>query len=184
MKLFRTLGLIALLAGCGSINHDLYPDSPVTDWEKVNKLTRSYDARLTLVTGHQLLVNDVELRPDTSSFIGTDSDHRLLIATDQIRGALVLKRGQHAARYGLQGLLFWGAIGALIGYGGASDPESGGFVPPEGAAAIGGIFGAIGGLIGFSKGMGRDSIAVHYNAEVSVLEPFLESPNAGNPPES
>ncbi len=176
LKVSSAILLFALSTGCGPITHHLYPGSPVEEWQKANRLTESHKARLTLESGHQLLVNDIELAPDTSSFIGADANTRLLIATDQIRGALVLKRGQNTARYAGSGIVIGGVIGALLGYGSGDTPDESMInIDKESKAAIGAIGGAfLGGIAGFTVGMGRDSFAVHTNDS-----PDLAAPVAG-----
>ena len=179
--------LLALFSGCGSITHHLGPDSPVDRWEKANELTDSVEARLTLASGHQLLVSDIDLKPDTSSFIGTDSHTRLLICTDQIDGALLFKRGRNAFRNTGLGILIGGGCGALLGYGEGDHDRRGektGLSAGEKTALGGLVGGIIGGVVGFTNSMGRESIALHYNVERDnkLFAPGKSPPRDGTNP--
>ncbi len=185
-RILATSIVLSFLPGCGSIHHHVSRDSPVTDWEMVNNVTRSRDARLTLVTGHQLLVNDIELRPDTSSFIGTDPDVRLQIVTEQIGGVYVLERRRNPILLGAGGILCGGIIGTLIGSVGSSDPESDTNGTERLGATIGGAsFGSlVGGLVGIGASMQHDSIYLQSDPEPTAHEPSFPTPDAGNPPAS
>ncbi len=183
-KIAAVLIVGTLLAGCGNHIHHITPESPLDQWEKVNELTDSVESRLTLVSGHQLIVRDIVFQPDSTSFVGPDQGMRLLITTDQIAGATVLKRGRSAGADAAKSAICTGGILALLGYLGGDDPQEGWIRwRAEDKALAGLILGStVGGLAGYVAGAGaRDSVSVDYGDAIVPVTSLGSHPGEPGP---
>ena len=131
-------------------------------YDDINTVSKDRKGQITLVNGRGYAGRDFHLAEDSTHWRDLSTNKAQSISTSQIREISVKNKGRGAWEgFGL-GLASGAALGAVIGLGSGSDPESGGFGPPsfsagDKALGYGIVFGGGAGLLGIPIGSSTGS---------------------------
>ena len=142
----------------------------------INEKTQRKKPLITLADRRLIKASDLQLTPDSSSWLNVSTKRFETVATSEIRSIRFVKRGQGVLEGLSLGLLVGASLGGALGYATSSDSD---FLLGRGVGALFGgvLFGGLGASIGIVMGVGEGSkVVFHFQASPPVQPGSSEEP--------